>query len=284
MTTDEYRVPSTVQHWTHVDLEPRTATSGLPIPDLAVASDARTFIRLATRVLAGAVHDRDRLDARRAANTTDRAAWEEGAVVDAVAWEGPGVHPGRIIASLGRILPTQAVVTTDAGNFAGWLARGFRWRRPGTFLGPTSGAMGYALPAAIAAALVHHDRPVVAVSGDGGFAMTMSELETAVREHLRMVVLVFDNRRYGTIWMHQDARGTGRGIGTELGPIDFAAVAEGLGARGVRVEDDEGFDDVLRDALAADRPTVIHLPLDPAWVSVDRPAVGSMAPPEPPAT
>src|SRR6188472_4615070 len=94
--------------------------------------------------------------------------------------------------------------------------RGFRFRRPGTFLGPTSGAMGYGVPAAIAAALVHRDRPVVALVGDGGMAMTMAELETATREGAKIIVLVFDNERYGTIRMWQDRRGTGEGVATEL--------------------------------------------------------------------
>jgi acetolactate synthase I/II/III large subunit len=272
MTTSEYRFPAEGQHWTLVDLEPRAAVAGLPAPDLAIPADARTFVRLASRLLAGAVHDRDRLDSRREANREDRAAWEAATIVDAGEWDGPGVHPGRVVATLGMVLPPEAIITTDAGNFGGWLARGFRWRRPGTFLGPTSGAMGYGLPAGIAAALVHRDRPVVVVAGDGGFAMTMAELETAVRERLPLIVLVFDNRRYGTIWMHQDLRGSGVGVATELGAIDVAAVAQAFGARGVAIDDDARFEEALREALAADLPTVIHLKLDRRWVSVDRPA------------
>ena len=170
------------------------------------------------------------------------------------------------------MLPDDGILTTDAGNFAGWAGRGFRFRRPGTFIGPTSGAMGYAVPAAIAAALVHRDRPVVALVGDGGMAMTMAELETATREGAKIIVLVFDNERYGTIRMWQERRGSGEGVGTELGPIDFAAVARGLGVRGVHVERDADFEPALRQALAEDRSTVIHLALDRAWVSVDRPA------------
>ena len=139
--------------------------------------------------------------ARDANNAADRATWEAATVVDGTPWDGPGVHPGVTIATLRRVLPDEAIVTTDAGNFGGWAGRGFRFRRPGTFLGPTSGAMGYGLPAAIAAALVHRDRPVVALVGDGGLAMTMAELETAVREGARVVVVVFDNERYGTIRM-----------------------------------------------------------------------------------
>jgi acetolactate synthase-1/2/3 large subunit len=130
--------------------------------------------------------------------------------------------------------------------------------------------MGYGLPAAIAAALVQRDRAVVALTGDGGLAMTLTELETAVREHARVIVLVFDNQRFGTIRMWQDQRGAGQGVATELGPIDFAAAARAFGAEGVRVETDAEFEPALRHALAADGPTVIHLSLDRAWVSVDR--------------
>ena len=268
-TSLDYRVPGEGQRWTHVDVEPRTAKAGLRAPDLPIQADARTFLRVAARLLAGTVHDKDSLDARRVANAAERAAWEAATVVDAGEWDGPGVHPGRIVATLGRVLPPEAIIASDAGNFGAWVARGFRFRRPGTFLGPTSGAMGYALPAAIAASLVHHERAVVGVAGDGGFGMTMAELETAVREHCRIVLLVFDNRRYGTIRMHQGLRGTGLGVGTELGPLDIVKIAEGFGARGVLVEDDRTFEAVLREALVADGPTVIHLPLDRRWVSID---------------
>jgi acetolactate synthase-1/2/3 large subunit len=102
--------------------------------------------------------------------------------------------------------------------------------------------------------------------------MTMAELETAVRENVRVVAVVFDNERYGTIRMHQERRGTGQGIATELGPIDFAAIARACGARGVRVDTDAGFEPALRQALATDRPTVIQVALDRVWVSPDQPA------------
>ncbi|MCI0345499.1 MAG: thiamine pyrophosphate-dependent enzyme, partial [Chloroflexi bacterium] len=203
-----------------------------------------------------------------AANAADREAFEAAISVDEAPWSGPGVHPGRVIATLRRVLPDDAIVATDAGNFSGWLSRGFRFRRPGTFLGPTSGAMGAGLPAAIAAALVHRDRAVVALVGDGGLGMSLAELETAVREHARVVVLVFDNERYGTIRMHQDREGRAP-IATDLGPFDFAAVARAAGARGVRVDDDAGFEPALRQALASDRSTLIQLALDRAWVDAD---------------
>ena len=274
IATFGYRIPTDAAKWAHVDLAPREPGAGLRAPDIAVRSDARAFLRAANQRLRGAVLDAALVEERRAANTADRAAWEEAAVVDRGDWPGPGVHPGRTIATLRRVLPDDAIITLDAGNFGGWAARGFRFRRPGTFLGPTSGAMGYGLPAAIAAALVHRDRAVVALVGDGGLAMTMAELETAVREHTRIVVICFNNERYGTIRMHQDRREHGDAIATDLGPIDFAAVGRACGTRGVRVESDDAFEPALRQALAGDRPTVIDLVLDRRWISVDEPATG----------
>lgn len=269
-TSYEDAVPAPTTRWAHVDVVPGT-THGSPA-GLTVAADARAFLRAANERLVGkAVLDAELVAARQAANVADRAVFEAASDVVAIRadWDGPGVHPGRTIATLRRVLPDDAILTTDAGNFAGWAGRGYRFQRPGTLVGPTSGAMGYGLPAAIAAALVHRDRPIIALVGDGGFAMTMAELETAVREHARVIVLCFDNQRYGTIRMWQERRGTGVGVATELGPIDFAAVARALGARGVRIESDAELEPALRQALAEDRPTVLQLTLDRAWVSVD---------------
>ena len=272
ITSFGYTIPGIEQRWAHVDVEPLSGRAGLPAPLLTVRSDARTFLRAAVTRLQGSVLDAAVVHARRLVNRADREAWEAAAAVDEAEWTGAGVHPGRTIATLRRVLPDDAIVATDAGNFGLWLARHFRFRRPGTFLGPTSGAMGYGLPAAIAAALVHRDRAVVAVAGDGGFAMTMAELETAVREKARVIAIVFDNERYGTIRMHQDRRGPDTAIATDLGPVDFAAIARAVGARGVKVDGDTGFEPALRQALATDRTTVIHLALDRAWVSPDQPA------------
>jgi acetolactate synthase-1/2/3 large subunit len=270
-TSDAWSLPAGTTRWAHVDIELRRA--GDPsAPDIAVGCDARAFLRAANeRLLGRAVLDAELVGVRQAGNTADRAAWEAATTVDDTAWDGPGVHPGRVITTLQRVLPEDAIVTTDAGNFAGWAGRGFRFHRPGTFIGPTSGAMGYGLPAAIAASLVHRDRPVVALVGDGGLAMTLAELETSVREHARVLVLVFDNERYGTIRMWQERRGTGQGVATELGPIDFAAIGRAVGARGVRVDADADLEPALRQALAEPRTTVIHLVLDRRWVSVDEP-------------
>jgi acetolactate synthase-1/2/3 large subunit len=272
ITSFGYAVPAAGQRWAHVDVEPLLDRTRLAPPDLAVRSDARVFLRAAVTRLQEGVLDAAVADARSARNEADRAAWEAATEPDAAAWTGPGVHPGQAIAALRRLLPDDAIIATDAGNFGLWLARFFRFRRPGTFLGPTSGAMGYGLPAAIAAALVHRERVVVAVAGDGGFAMTMAELETAVREGIKVIAVVFDNERYGTIRMHQDRRDDGgEAIATDLGPMDFAAIARACGARGIRVETNAAFEQAIRQAIANDRTTVIQVALDRGWVAPDVP-------------
>jgi len=269
-TTSGYQVPAAGQRWIHIDLEPRDGPDGdAPAPERAIRADARAFVRAALARLKDAVLLAEPVSARDRHNPVDRAAWEAATVVDDTPWSGPGVHPGRVVADLQRLLPEDAIITTDAGAFGGWAARGFRFRRPGTFLGPTSGAMGYGLPAAIAAALVHRERRVVALLGDGGLGMTLAELETAVREEAHVVAVVFDNASYGMIRAHQADQGSPTLPGTNLGPLDFAAVARACGARGVRVETDAAFEPALRTALAAAGPTVIQLALDPRWVSVD---------------
>jgi acetolactate synthase-1/2/3 large subunit len=271
-TSDAWSLPAATTRWAHVDIELQRAGNP-PAADIAVGSDARAFLRAANeRLLGRAVLDAELVGIRQAGNATDRVAWEAATTVDDTGWDGPGVHPGRVITTLQRVLPDDAIVTTDAGNFAGWAGRGLRFRKPGTFIGPTSGAMGYGLPAAIAASLVHRDRPVVALVGDGGLAMAMAELETCVREQARVIVLVFDNERYGTIRMWQERRGTGLGVATELGPVDFAAIGRAVGARGVRVDADADLEPALRQALVEPRTTVIQLALDRRWVSVDEPA------------
>jgi acetolactate synthase-1/2/3 large subunit len=265
-TTFGYQYPRPDQRWIHVDLEPGAERPAQAKPEAAVRADAGAFLRAANARLRR--HPAGGVD-RHAANSADRRAWLRAATVDTGHWTGPGPHPGRVIATLRRVLPADAILTTDAGNFAGWAARGFPFREPGTFLGPTSGAMGYALPAAVAAAVARPGRAVVALAGDGGLGMTLTELETAVRERARIVVLCFDNRRFGTIRMWQDRRARGQGVATELGAVDFAAAARALGAAGTTVEHDDEFEPALRAALAADGPTLLHLRIDRGWVSVD---------------
>jgi thiamine pyrophosphate-dependent acetolactate synthase large subunit-like protein len=249
-------------------MEPRSAA--LPHrPDVALAADAAAFLRVAQRVLARAAFDAASLGERTAANVADREAYELASAVDAVPWNGPGVHPGRTVATLARVVPPESIIVTDAGDFGTWAARSYRFHRPGTFIGSTAGPLGYGLPAAIGATLARPGRLGIALAGDGGFAMTMAELETAVRERAHVIVLVFDNGRFGTTWRQQEERAVDGGLGTRLGPIDFAAVAAACGVLGLSVATDEEFEPALRQAIESGGPALLHLALDPAWTTPD---------------
>ncbi|MFV0462082.1 MAG: thiamine pyrophosphate-binding protein [Nostocoides sp.] len=179
--------------------------------------------------------------------------------------DGEPETPGRVdlrtaMGVLAQVLPEDAVVTSDAGSFAGYLNRYYRWRGPSTFIGSTSGPMGYGIPTAIGAKIAAPHRLVVAVAGDGGFSMTMSELQTAARLGLSKVVfIVFDNSTLGTIRQHQSLRFPGRHVGVDLGSADFAGVAEALGCRGVSCRSIAEFSAALTEAIDADRPTVLHV-------------------------
>jgi acetolactate synthase-1/2/3 large subunit len=269
VTTFAYKLPADNTRWAHVDLEPRQAHAGLRAPDHPLTADARAFLQAALAAT-GTDLDESQARARREAIAGDRRAYLEATTFDPnEEWRGPGIHPGKVIATLERVLPRDALLTSDAGNFGNWQARGFHFAAGQGFLGPTSGAMGYGLPAAIAASLAQPQRTVVALCGDGGFAMTMNELDTAARHGAHPIALVFDNERYGTIAMHQ--RNQDRAlVATELGPIDFATAARALGAQGGRVTRDSEFEPALRDAMAARVPAVVHLEMDARWISPDR--------------
>jgi len=204
MTSYGYAIPGVGTRWAQVDVEPRGASLAHH-PEIVMARDVSAFLRMAHRVLANAALDASSLDARRLQNASDREAFEMASMVDEEPLDGPGVHPGRVVATLGRVLPVDAIVTTDAGDFGTWAARGYRFRRPGDVPGVDLRRHGFGLPAAIGATLARPGRLGVALAGDGGFAMTMAELETAVRERAHVMAIVFDNRRYGTIWRHQAA-------------------------------------------------------------------------------
>ena len=270
IATFGYTVPAAGARLVHVDLEPGFS-GDRPAPDISVRADAGAFLAAArARAVSRPLPEAYRM-ARRAANDADRAAFLAAIAIPAGGIPDPGgVHPAAVARALRALLPDGAILTTDAGNFAGWAARHVPLPRGGRFLGPTSGAMGYALPAAIGAAVAAPDRTVVALAGDGGFAMLMAELETAVRERLRLVALVHDNGMYGTIRMHQEEAHPGRVTATDLGAIDFAAVAEACGARASRVERDAEVAGAIEAALAADGVTVVHLRTDPRVLSVDR--------------
>lgn len=174
----------------------------------------------------------------------------------------------QIIRCLQAALPDDAILTNDAGNFAGWLHTFFRFKQPNTYVGAASGAMGYGMPAAIGVQLACPDRRVVSLSGDGGIMMTIQELETAVRLQLPIIALVFNNNMYGSIRMHQEKAHPRRVIGSDLGNPDYLLLAQAFGAFGARVTADSEFTGVLQEALASGRPSLIEIICDPEQISV----------------
>ena len=164
-------------------------------------------------------------------------------------------------------LPDDAVLTSGAGNFTVWAHRFDEFSRYGTQLAPRSGAMGYGLPAALAAKVVHPDRLVVCLAGDGDFLMSGQELAVAVQERLPVVVLVVNNAMYGTIRMHQERHYPGRVVGTDLVNPDFAAYARAFGAHGAVVERTADFEGAFEEAVASGLPAVLELRVDPEAIT-----------------
>ncbi|MCL3881182.1 thiamine pyrophosphate-binding protein [Marivita sp. GX14005] len=179
----------------------------------------------------------------------------------------PGDPLAPIFAHLAETLPADAIVCNGAGNYAAWLHRFYRYRAPKSQLAPTSGSMGYGLPAAIAAAIAEPEREVVAVAGDGCFMMTCQELATAVHHDLNLTVIIIDNARYGTIRAHQEREYPGRVSSTGLTNPDFCDFARSFGAHASRAEDLDGFAEALNDARMRKGVSVIHVPADPSCLS-----------------
>ena len=200
-----------------------------------------------------------------------RAQWREqsrAANADYAAWRAPRPVPGdvdmwRIMLWLDERLPDDAILTNGAGNYTVWLHRLYRYRSFRTELAPYSGAMGYGVPAAVAAKAVHPDRIVVSFNGDGCYLMNGQELATAVQYGLAVIFVVIDNGMYGTIRMHQERNYPARVSGTDLVNPDFAALARAFGAHGETVVRTEEFAPAFERALAAGRPSLLHVKIDP---------------------
>jgi len=266
MTTSGYTLlspPVPSQSLIHIHPEPnelgRVYHPALPV----AARPADVICQLAQR-LKGSDHVEGVPGARAARVAMLRAAYET--------WQTPEETPGdlkmeQVITHLRNTLPPEAIVTNGAGNYAGWLHRYYRWRGWRTQLAPTSGSMGYGLPAAVAAALEHPDRPVICLAGDGCFQMTCQEFGTACEYGAKVIVLVVNNGMYGTIRMHQEKTYPGRVSGTALKNPDFAAWARSYGALGLVVERTTDFPEALQRALHVKEPALIELRVDPRALS-----------------
>lgn len=169
-----------------------------------------------------------------------------------------GVVFGAVIQGLAKRLGPDAVFVNDAGNFSGWLGRYFPFKPSHRLLGPVSGAMGFGVPGAVAAAR-RLGRRVITLVGDGGFLMTGNELATAVQYRLPVTVIVANNGSYGTIRLHQERHFPGRTIATDLKNPDFAKMGEAFGAKSFHIERDADIDAALDGALSAEGASFVEV-------------------------
>ena len=177
---------------------------------------------------------------------------------------------GQVMRWLSDRLPAEAIIANGAGNYSIWIHRYYRFRKLGTQLAPTSGSMGYGVPAAVLAKRQYPDRPVVAFAGDGCFMMNGQEFATAVQYGIPLIVIVVDNAMYGTIRMHQERDYPGRVSATLLKNPDFAAYAKAFGGHGERVETTEEFAPAFERAMKSGKPAIVHCLIDPEAITPTR--------------
>ncbi len=256
ITTQTYALPRSDQTVIHVDPDPQELAATVPAGRRVVA-DVGAAVSVLLALGPARRPERDWTGAHR--------AYLESSEIPAPRSSG-GIDPSRVVAALREALPEDAVITNDAGNFSTFLHSYWRYNHPRTQLAAANGAMGYGVPAAVAAKLAAPERQVVACCGDGGFLMTGQELETAVRYGAPILVVVFRNGIHGTIAMHQ-AREVGRTAGVEIGEVDLAAYARSLGASGYSVRDTEDLAPVLAEAAASDSVALVDVVTDPNVIS-----------------
>jgi acetolactate synthase I/II/III large subunit len=250
--------PRPRQKLVHVHAEPNEL-GRVYEPDVAIVAASAEFVAAARRLEPPAAPGWRDWTAAARADYLANLQHEEA--------EADAVDLGAVMAHLRARLPPDAILTNGAGNYTVWAHRFYEFRRYRTQLAPCSGAMGYGVPAAVAAKIRHPDRIVVCMSGDGDFLMSGHELAAAVQEEAAIVVLVVNNAMYGTIRMHQERQFPGRVVGTDLVNPDFVALGRAYGAHAELVERGEDFPDAFERALAADRAALLELRVDPERIS-----------------
>jgi acetolactate synthase I/II/III large subunit len=204
---------------------------------------------------------------------------------------GGALNLGTAMRELEALMADDAIVTTDAGNFAGWATRFLNFKDGQRYIGPTNGAMGYSVPAAVGAKIAFPSRMVISMVGDGGFMMTGQEIATAFHHGVAPIIMVFNNGMYGTIRMHQERAYPRRVSGTALTNPDFARLMEAYGGHGEVVAATEEFTPAFERAVASGKPALIELRVDPDQITTratiadlrgdppeDKPAAAKKAP------
>lgn len=255
ITSQNYTLIKEHHKLIHIDIEP-TTIGKVYEPQLGIVADAKEALR--------SLAEMDVSVSWRDWATAYRQHYESENVLTSPNEEN--IYE-QIIHSLQGQLTDDYMITNDAGNFASWLHKYFPFTKPHTYVGPTSGAMGYGLPAAIGAKLAYPHKMVVNLAGDGGFMMTVQELETAVRYRLPLICIVFNNDMYGTIRMHQEMHYPERVVGTDLGGVSFAKLAESCGAKGYTVTTIEQFNEAFKRCIESTDVVVIDVKVEKRYIS-----------------
>ena len=247
------------QHLIQIDIDDRNAGWTFPI-ELGLIGDAGSILTQLVEASPDAA----------SSNAGNRQEWADGLAqrkIDqhfyqdpAMAIDSSPVTPQRLVSILQETLPEDTIFSLDAGNNRTWMAHLYQARQANTFFCPGGTAgMGWGLPASVALKIVYPDRPVVCVTGDGGYMMTVSALSTAVQYQLPMICVVFNDNALGMVRQHQPE---GRRIASEFVETDNAAVARGMGAFGVQVRDSKDLPEALRQAMNSGLPSVVDVLID----------------------
>lgn len=256
-----FDIPQPHSYFMHVHPDP-LELNRVYRADLALCAAPKNFIQ-ALHQYPAAQQPMDRQNEAFDALKTSYRRW-----VDTSNIHTPGaLQMAQIMRYLAEHLPEDAILANGAGNYATWIHRFYPFRHYGTQLAPTSGSMGYGLPAAVAAKRVQPEKTVVCFAGDGCFMMHGQEFATAVQYDLPIIVLVIDNAMYGTIRMHQEGHYPGRPSGTALKNPDFAAYAQAFGGYGERVTHTAEFAPAFERAKASGKPAILHCLIDPEAIS-----------------
>jgi acetolactate synthase I/II/III large subunit len=260
MTTQGYTMleePAPAQNLVHVHTN-KDELGKVYKPDLAIHAGISAFASAARNLAA--------VDSTRWNEGAEQAREEylQGRIAGSL---NVDLDPGQVMADIDALLGDDGIIVVDAGNNSGWPQRFIPIGGARRLLGPTSGAMGYGVPAALAAKAVYPNRTVIACVGDGCFGMTGQEISTAVKDGLNPVIIIMNNGMYGTIRLHQERRHPDRVIATELNNPDYAAVAKASGAFGETVETTEEFRPALERALRSGLPALLDLRIDPDLIS-----------------
>ena len=253
---------------------------GIPVPQQALvhvhadADELGKLYRPAQAIHATPQAFAEAVSALRPASAPAWQAQTAQARADFLAWSDPApiripgpLQMGEVMAHLREVLPADTIFCNGAGNFATWVHRFWPFRAFASQLAPTSGSMGYGLPAGVGAKRLWPERTVVVFAGDGDFLMHGQEFATAVQYGLPLLVVLLDNAMYGTIRMHQEKHYPGRVSATQLKNPDFRGYAEVFGGHGERVERTAEFAPALARARASGKPALLHCLIDPQAIT-----------------